>query len=80
EADSAVAFAQQAYAIWREKWEGLAAIADHAPLDEAEATFQELLAFGRTGENEEFCASCSKLMSGVVAIDQAHQLAWWNIL
>lgn len=77
---SAVTFVQQAYDLWKQKWEGLAAIADHSPLDDTEATFRELLAFGRTGENEEFCASCGKLISGVVAIGQAHQLAWWNFL
>lgn len=78
--DSAVAFAQQAYDLWKQKWAGLAAIADHTPLDAAEAAFRELLAFGKTGENEEFCASCGKLISGVAAIGQAHELAWWNIL
>ena len=72
--------AQHAYTLWQQRFEVLASIADHEPLDETEATFRQLLAFGKEADTEEFCASCARLIAGIESIAQAHQLAWWNIL
>lgn len=72
--------AQNAYALWRSRCHLLAAIADHEPLDSAEADFQALLAFGKEKDTEEFSASCARLAAGIEAIAQAHELTWWNIL
>lgn len=78
--EKAGAIAREAYEIWQQRWKLLAAIADHEPLDAVEAAFQEMLAFAKEADTEEFSASCGRLISGITAISQAHELAWWNIL
>ena len=72
--------AQNAYALWQSRCHLLAAIADHEPLDAAEADFQSLLAFAKEMDAEEFSAGCARLAAGIEAIAQAHELTWWNIL
>lgn len=72
--------AQQAYSLWQQRFQALAAIADHEPLDEVEAQFRQLLAFVEEQDTEEFVASCARLIAGIRAIAQAHTLTWWNIL
>lgn len=72
--------AQEAYDFWQQRWKLLAAVADHEPLDEVEATFREMLSFAKEEDTEEFSACCSRLIAGIMAISQAHELSWWNIL
>ena len=73
-------FTQQAYGLWQQRFQALAAIADHEPLDEVEATFRQALAYSEDQNAEELSASCARLVAGIRAIAQAHALSWWNIL
>ena len=72
--------AQQAYNLWQQRFPALAAIADHEPLDEVDATFRQALAYASEQDTEEFSACCARLIAGIRAITQAHTLSWWNIL
>ena len=80
DAQMSYALMEQAKAAWDACRDGIAAVADHAPMDEIESLFAQLENLRRQGQLSGFGALCAKLSRLVQAMAEAHQLSWWNIL
>ena len=80
--DAATAYERmtQAKAAWDACRDGVAAVADHAPMDEIESLFAQLENLRQQGQLSKFGALCAKLSRLVQAMGEAHRLSWWNIL
>ena len=72
--------AQQAKAMWHRRWKGVAAVADHSPMDEIDTLFAEMDVYIREKEDVHFFACCSQLASLLRAVSEAHKLSWWNLM
>lgn len=71
---------QKARVTW-EKWAHFrACFADHNPMEEIEAGFAELEAYGAAREEVAFAAAAKALARKVAAVGEAHGLVWWNVL
>lgn len=55
-------------------------LADHTPVEEADADFAETQVYGYTRQDISFAASCLQLARQVAAVGEAHEFVWWNIL
>lgn len=72
--------AQRAEAAW-EDWSNLrGCFADHGPIEEVEAAFAELEAYGEAHQAGEFAAACRGLARKVTAMGDAHGLSLRNLL
>ena len=78
--DTGIRLAKEAKSAWQAGWRGVAAIADHTPMDEIDSLFEEMEVYIRTGEDVHFSACCAQLSSMIRAVSDAHQLNWWNLL
>ncbi len=72
--------AQQAKSTWEQGWNGVATVADHAPMDEIDGLFAQLDAYGTAGFSADLAALCGRLQKLVEAVGEAHELTWWNLL
>jgi len=71
--------AEQAQADWS-RWDHLrASLADHGPVEDAEAIFAQLPVFAKE-EDLHFAALCRELARRVRAVGDAHSFTWWNFL
>ena len=62
-------------------WERLrASLADHTPVEEADANFAATQVYGYTRQDVSFAACCLQLARQVAAVGDAHEFVWWNIL
>ena len=71
--------AQTAQKTWDAHWHTVAILADHTPMDEIDARFAQLQAYGRSGQHSEFAAMCAHVSKLVDATAEAHRLTWWNL-
>ncbi len=69
----------EAKADW-DKWSRMrGSLADHGPVEDAEAIFVQLPVFA--GEEDlHFAALCRELARKVRAVGEAHSFNWWNFL
>ena len=72
--------ARQAKATWQSRWRWLAAVADHAPMDEIDGLFSQAEYYVNSLDKTRLGACCAQLSELVEAIADAHRLNWWNIL
>ncbi len=76
--------ARQILARTRQEWERyrpfVAAVADHAPLEELEACLDELWVYGALERRDEFAALCARTAGLAQAMGDSQQLTWWNLL
>ena len=62
-------------------WEHFrASLADHTPVEEADADFAATGVYCYTRQDISFAASCLQLARQVAAVGEAHEFAWWNLL
>ena len=80
ELEQGVALARQAKQLWQRSWKGVAAVADHTPMDEIDKLFAEMEVFARAKEDVHFSACCQQLASLLRAVSEAHAPTWWNFL
>ena len=76
----AVQDAKAAQAKWERRWNQVAVLADHTPMDEIDAMFARLEIYGRSGNVADFAAHCNQLAVLISATAEAHELSWWNLL
>lgn len=70
----------QAKRSWK-TWEHLrASLADHTPVEEADADFAATQVYAYTRQDISFAASCLQLARQVAAVGEAHEFVWWNLL
>ncbi len=78
--DSAEVFFLRAETDWK-KWENFrACVADHNPVEEIDAGMEMLKTFQDTRDRISFAAGCRELARKVLAVGEAHELVWWNLL
>ena len=80
ETEKGFARAQQAQEKWQQQWHGVAAAADHAPMDEIDGLFAQMQIYGKAGAAIDAAACCARLSKLVAAVGEAHSLNWWNLL
>lgn len=80
ETEKGFARAQQAQETWQQQWHGVAALADHAPMDEIDGLFAQMETYGKAGAAVDAAACCARLSKLVAAVGEAHSLNWWNLL
>lgn len=78
--DAGAALAQNAKARWEACWNGVASLADHAPMDEIDSLFARLRFYASTGAAADFAAECSRIAKLADAVGEAHSFTWWNLL
>lgn len=65
---------------WKE-WEHFrACFADHNPVEEIDAAFDQLKVYCSAREEAAFAGFCRDLARKVAAVGEAHELVWWNLL
>lgn len=78
--EEGIALGMEAKDQWQAQWNGIAAIADHEPMDEVDALFAEMEIYAKTGEQPHFAACCQELSRRVRSFADAHRFSWWNVL
>lgn len=73
-------FSGSAVAQWRESWRFSAAMVDHTELDEIDALFAQAEVYRQEREATAYAAACAHLAKQVEALQEGHQLSWWNLL
>ena len=80
ETQKGLARAQQAQEKWQQQWHSVAALADHAPMDEIDGLFAQMETYSKAGAAVDAAACCARLSKLVAAVGEAHSLNWWNLL
>ena len=77
---AASGLAENARNQWDAAWHRIAAMADHAPMEEIDSLFAKLEVYAREKQTVAFAACCARLSSLVQAMGEVHGLQWWNLL
>ena len=77
---TATAGAENAHARWESAWRKVAAVADHAPMDEIDSLFAQAQAYANAEQMGDFSAFCLRLSQLIRATADQHQPTWWNFL
>lgn len=75
-----IALGEEAKTKWQRQWNITASLADHAPMDEIDGLFSQLMVYGSQEEKTHYAACCRELASLIRAVAEAHHLSWWNLL
>ena len=78
--ETAEACCQSARNRWKNNWRLLAAVADHAPMEEMDGLYAQLWVSLRNRSEASFAAICAELSCRTKAIAEAHSGSWWNLL
>ena len=77
---TATTLVKSAHSQWEDSWHRIAVIADHAPMDEIDSLFAQVLIYAETGSPGEFAAHCQRISKLIIAVGEAHAFNWWNLL
>lgn len=77
---AAGALALRARESWTENWHLSAILANHQPIDEVDALFEELQVYLDRQETTSYCAACVFLAQRVLDLGESFRLNWWNLL
>lgn len=69
-----------AEARWKNYRGFTAAFADHGPMEQIDSGFEEMGAFLRKRDVNEFSAACAGLARLAQAMADSQSVAWWNLL
>lgn len=78
--DRADALAREVKEKWENGWGTSASLADHTVLDEIEGLFAQAEVYRESRRAADYAAICARLAAAVDAIQEAHQISWWNLL
>lgn len=71
---------EEAWNRWEKSRRLTASLADHTPMEDADALFAQLKIFAEQQETTHFAALCQELSGRVEAMADANATAWWNVL
>lgn len=74
--DRAVNVAGQAAQIWHQQRDLVAAVTDHAPVEQMQLL---LLRLEQAEDPEAFADLCAQLSAAADAIAESHRLNWWSL-
>ena len=72
--------AEKAEEKWRAGRRSIAAVSDHAPMDEIDSLFAQMDICRSAGLMESFSIFCARTAEQIRALYEAHSLTWWNLL
>ena len=72
--------AEEAKDKWDTVWHRIAAMADHAPMDEIDSLFAQLKNYATAEAASDFAAYCARISQLILAVGEAHSFNWWNLL
>ena len=72
--------AHRAREAWTGNWHLTAVLANHQPIDEVDALFEELEVYLDRRETTAYCAACVFLSQRVIDLGESFRLNWWNLL
>ena len=72
--------ADNASKCWQDNWHFSAALTDHMALDEIDALFAQSEVYRRNRSTVDYAAACAQLAQYIDAVQEGHQLSWWNLL
>ena len=78
--DAALLSAGDARARWDRGWRWLAAVTDHAPMEELDSLYAQLEVAGTLRQGDEFASLCAVIRRCTHALADAHRADWWNVL
>lgn len=78
--EEALPLAQKAYDRWQQYHSITASLADHAPMDDTDTLFEEMLVYGDMEEVPHFVACCRQLTIMTEAMYDAHAFSLKNLL
>lgn len=78
--EQAETLALQAREGWLSGYRMTASVADHAPMDEIDRLYAELLVYLRQRETVHFAATCAQLARLTQAMGEAHRFSLGNLL
>lgn len=78
--EQADAFARSATEQWEESWNFSAAMSDHTALDEIDSIFAQAEVYRQSRNAADYAASCARLAKLIEALEEGHDLSWWNLL
>ena len=78
--NKAVPLAADARDRWQRYYNITAAFADHAPMEELDSLFAELMVYGQLQDVGHFSSLCVHLSQLAEAMAESHLPKWWNIL
>ena len=78
--DEAISLAEKAQRDWKKKRQLMAALADHAELEQIEGGFAQLEAYRRYADETDHAAVCAQLSEAIRDLAESHRLTWWNLL
>ena len=78
--EDADASAKEATQSWQESWHFSAALADHTVLDEIDGMFAQSEIYRKNRSAVDYAATCARLAKRIEALQEGHQLSWWNLL
>jgi thioredoxin-like negative regulator of GroEL len=71
---------QNAKEQWEENWNFSAAMSDHTALDEIDSIFAQAEIYRKSRNAADFSATCARLAKLIEALEEGHDLSWWNLL
>lgn len=78
--DLAQALSDDVKARWQKGWHAVAAIVDHAPMEEIDCLFSQLEVYLQNREAISFSACCASLETMTRALGEGQTVNWWNLL
>ena len=71
---------REAEESWKQWAHFRACFADHTPVEEIDACFEQLKIYCAARDPLSFAGGCRKLACQVAAVGEAHKLVWWNLI
>jgi hypothetical protein len=71
---------RDATAQWEKNWKFTSAMADHTELDEIESIFAQAQVYREKRFSADYAAACARLAKLIEALEESHELSWWNLL
>ncbi len=78
--ETATKLAKGARKRWEKNWRFSAAMADHAEIDAIDELFAELEVYEAQKDITHYAATCAALAQRISALEEEHNLTWWNLL
>lgn len=78
--DEAVVLAQKAEQDWQQKRHWMAALADHADIDNVDEIFAQLAVYQQRRSETDHAAACAQLAEAICDLEENYRLTWRNLL
>ena len=65
---------------WEKHWKFNASMTDHTELDDIDALFAQVEIYRQARTSTAFASACVRLAKQIEALQEGHQLSWWNLL